>query len=324
MDPLDLELQKAFAATQPIPPAQVDALSRRVVDTFARKQRGIARLTAFYHVALALAMFTMIALFFSLSDLKQCILLAVGILMATAGLVVIKLWFWTMHGKFATLREIKLLQLAVADLRAAQPNLSPAATASSAAESFAVPSASPATPSTHQRWWLALAPLWLLAVAGVVYFGWLRSPHEPHDIIQYVEKSIPPAEATPGSQWRQTFEVTQETQHFHPQLSAADTHARLWISVAPEGQAPAFTGTLQPASRFTFGHPAPGKYTLLARVEQPDANMTLRLAGTNQAAGATSFLPMFLLLLSAALALAIPLVYLQSRWLRHLDPDIPH
>ena len=127
MEPLDLELKNVLSCTQPIPPAEVAALNRRIVDNFARKQRGISLLTGVSLAGFTIMMLVMIALYQSISDLKICLLLAVGILMAVEGTVVIKLWYWTMHSKIATLREIKLLQLAVADLKASLPGSSQSA-----------------------------------------------------------------------------------------------------------------------------------------------------------------------------------------------------
>ena len=111
MEPLDLELKNVLSRTQPIPPAEVAALNRRIVDNFARKQRGISLLTGVSLAGFTIMMLVMIALYQSVSDLKICLLLAVGILSAVEGTVVIKLWYWTMHSKIATRNRTKIVNM---------------------------------------------------------------------------------------------------------------------------------------------------------------------------------------------------------------------
>lgn len=322
MDPIDIELRKALNRTQPIPAADLAALNRRVVETFARKQRGFFQLMTVYLVAMTLVMLVLFALYQSTTDLKQCLLLGIVILIMFESTVLMKLWYWTMHGKIVTVREIKLLQLAIAELKSPRPASSQEANASLPGETILAPTLTPKASAGRKRSWFLILPVWLLAVAGLVYFGWLQSPGEPLHVTPYIEKTFTPEDGEQAREWQQTFEVTEARRYFYPRLLAASRAARVWISVGAEGQDPVYAGPVEPRGRIGFGQAAPGRYFLRGRIERADGNLTLRLGGVDTIAHAPSFDRSFLLMLSAALSVTIPLIWLQNRWLRHIDPEL--
>ncbi len=322
MEPIDIELKNALNRAQPVPLAELAALNRRIVETFARKQKGILRLMSAYLVAMTVAMLVMLALYLSTSDLKQCLLLGIGILMAVEGTVLMKLWYWIMHGKIAMTREIKLLQLALLELKTPRLPLSPEGTTGipdAGAAAFA-----PTPPaSASSKWWrVVYIPVWLLGVAGVVFFGWMRNPSEPQRVSPYFERTVAAGDEAKAAEWEQTFEVTEAREHFYPRLVAPDRTTRVWISVGAEGGEPDYSGPVEPRSRISFGRATPGRYFLKGRVEKGRGDVTLRIGGVDSIPGVPAFDGSFLLLLSAGLALGIPIAWLQNRWLRHIDPEL--
>ena len=322
MDPIDLELKNALTRPQPIPAAELALLNRRIVATYVRKQKGFFRLMTAYLGAMTLLMLVLFAMFHATTDLKQCLLLGIIILILFEGTVLMKLWYWTLHGKIAMLREIKLLQLAIAELKTPQSAAQAEAAASFPDENSLEPSVMP-QPSSPRTWSRILTiPVWLLAVAGVIYFGWLQGPSEPWHVTPYFEKTVSPANGEQGREWQQTFEVAETRQRFYPRLLAASKTARVWISVGAEGQEPVYVGPVDTGTRISFGHPTPGRYIVKGRVEQADGDLKLRIGGVDEVPGGPGVGRYFFLMLSAALTIALPLVWLQNRWLRRIDPEL--
>ena len=169
---------------------------------------------------------------------------------------------------------------------------------------------------------VVLGSVWLLAVAALIYMAVGQNPYQPHDVTPYFEKTVTPEAATAGAEWEQTFEVTRARQHFYPRVVPGGKSVRLWLSVGPEGRQPMFTGRLTPDDRISFGIPAPGRYTVRAKAEEADRGYTLRIGGVDQIPGTPMFARLLLLMASAALTVAIPLVWLQGRWLRGIDPEL--
>ena len=319
MDPFELKLKNALTRHEPIPPAELAALNDNIIKAFARKQKAFFRLMAVYLVVLCLMIFALLALFMATTDIKTCLLYAVGMLVMFEGTVLMKLWFWVMHGKIATLREIKLLQLAVAELKQ-QPAPETAAAAPALPENGGG-TASAARPA-HKIWPVVLGMVWLLAVAGLVYWGWIQDPCQPRDVSPYFEKTGGAADAKTGTQWEQGFEVTQARQHFYPQVVTRGKTARVWISVAAENSEPMYTGPVEPLWRIGFGQAAPGRYVVKGRTERADGDFTLRIGGVDQVPGTPSPSGLFFLMLSAALIVVIPLVWFENRWLKRIDPEL--
>jgi hypothetical protein len=275
-----------------------------------------------YLAALMIAILAMLALYQATTDLKQCLLIGIGILIAFEGTVVIKLWFWIMHGKTATLREIKLLQLAIAELKTCRSPEPQGTAPAFPADNVPASAPTPTAPVARKLGWRILGSVWLLAAGGLVYLAWLQSPYEPRDVTPFFEKVFGAADGVTDKEWQQSFEVTQARQHFYPRLTPRGTTARVWISVAAEGRDPMFTGQVEAGWRMSFGCPTPGRYVVKGRTERADGDFTLRIGGVDEIPGRPLFSRHFLLMLSVAVVVAIPLVWLQDRWLRQIDPEL--
>jgi hypothetical protein len=227
-----------------------------------------------------------------------------------------------MHGKIATLREIKLLQLAVAELKSPPSSSRGPATGISPDESDPSGAETPSSSAPRKRPWIALVPVWVLALFGVPYFGWLRSPSEPRQVTPYFEKTLSAASSDQTTEWQQSFEVSQGRAHFYPRVLSPEKSTRVWLSVGAEGSEPFFSGPVEPRSQLSFGQPTPGRYFVKGRVEKARGTLTVLIGGVDEIPGAQTFDRIFLLMLSAAVAIALPLVWLQNRWLRHVDPEL--
>jgi len=323
MEPFELKLKNALTGSDPIPPAELAMLNDHIVRTFARRQKAFSFLTATYLVVMTILIIALLALFMFTTDLKQCLLYGVGILILFEGTVLMKLWYWVMHSNIATVREIKLLQLAVAELKT-KPSSEPHGTAPVFPDDAGGPAPAPTStaPSARRLWRAILVPVWLLAMASLVYWGWLQNPSEPRDVTPYFEKTGAVSEGAAETQWQQSFEVTQARQRFYPRVVTRGQTARVWVSVSAENREPMFSGPLGTGSRISFGQAAPGRYVVKGRTERADGDFTLRIGGVDEVPGRPSFGRLFLLMLSAAVTVTIPLVWLQNRWLRRIDPEL--
>jgi hypothetical protein len=320
MEPIELKLKEALTRSHPVPAAELAGLNDRIIQTFARKQKSVYCLTAAYLAFMAILIIVLLALYMCTTDLKQCLIYGIAILVLFEGTVLMKLWFWVMHGKIATVREIKLLQLAVLELKT-NPSPKPPGTG----PAFTDAGEEPASTETSARksWQAVLVPVWLLAVAGLVYSSWPQNPPEPRDVTPYFEKAGTATDGTGETQWQQSFEVTRSRERFYPQVVTRGPAARVWISVGEENGAPMFSGFVETGSRIGFGQAAPGRYLVKGRTERADGGFTLRIGGVDEVPGVLSqgrmFAHFFLLMLSAMVIIVIPLLWLQRRWLRQLS-----
>jgi hypothetical protein len=112
---------------------------------------------------------------------------------------------------------------------------------------------------------------------------------------------------------------------FHPRLIPEAGHARAWIKVGPEGKSYYYyQGPLRDRDPIyfatTFGATA-GRYVIRAKLEQADAGCTLRVYGTD-APRNDRYPHAFLIMILSGIVVVIPIVWLQYRALRRLDPDL--
>ncbi len=116
-DMLETELKQALSGP-PLAEADVDRLSQMVVRTFEERQRKVKHVMYAYLAGLMVFLLFLFYLYFNTTDLRACLLLAVAMLIVFEGTVLMKLWFWVLHSKLSTLREIKRLQVQLAELSA--------------------------------------------------------------------------------------------------------------------------------------------------------------------------------------------------------------
>jgi len=92
-------------------------------DAFVAKHRVVARITWVYLVGCMLAAWWCIRSFLAATEVRSWILWAVLFLVVFQATVLMKLWYWVVNGKLTVLREIKLLRLDLAPLRASEGTL---------------------------------------------------------------------------------------------------------------------------------------------------------------------------------------------------------
>jgi len=234
--------------------------------------------------------------------------------------VLMKLWFWVLHSKFATIREIKLLQVLIAE-RLPATSVPPAQDDSALAAGDVAADERPNAKRFTRPWQIALAIVWLAALAGWVYCVW---PHPDADLagaVLYYEKTLEPGRDI-GKEWSDTFEVRQGMNCFHPILKPTTGHAQARIEVGPEGKHFYYQGPLGDRDRMWFGkNLMPDRYFIRAKLEKADAGCTLRIYGTD-APRNDLYTRAFWLMILAATVVVIPLILLQGRLLRRLDPDL--
>lgn len=315
MEPIDVELKNAFARQDPIPAAESAAIKHRIIEAFARKQKSVFSLMTVYLVALVLVIIALIALFISTPNIKDCLLYGIGILIMFESTVLMKLWYWVMHSKIATVREIKLVQLSIAELKARLSTEEPGPSSALPQENRPEPPQAPAAPAPSTSWWTILSIVWLLAVSGCIYLGWLNTLTEPRGVTPFYERTI----AAEEPEWQGSFEVTKGRARFYPQLMTPEKDSRVWISVAQEGREPMYAGSLECGARISFGHAGPGRYVVRGRNEWAHGSLVFRIGGVDEITGQPPFGRILLLMLSAALTVVIPIAWLQHRWSRRAD-----
>lgn len=311
MDPLEAELKQALKAGNPARAADAGTLTRRITKEYRRKQKAAGRLLLGYLLLMVVALIVLFREFFRAEDLKLSLVLAICILIVFEGTVLMKLWFWVLHGKIAMVRELKLLQLMIAE-RLPQP---PGVPLCKEAEEEAVEQS-----SGSKRWWPFLAIVWAAALAGLVFVAWPRHEPVPKGAELYYEKAL-----QPGSEGEivDTFRVERSKACFHPVILPERGQAETWIAVGPESGSVWYEGALTDLSRFWFGrNVAPGAYRIRIGPLQAEAVCRLRIYGVDQPRTGVLDSRMFWLMICSAGALGIPLVWLQNRFLRGIDPEL--
>lgn len=311
MDPLEIELKQALQAGNPARAADAGTLTRRITKEYRRKQKAAGRLLAGYLLLLVVALIVLFREFFRTEDLKLSLFLAICILIVFEGTVLMKLWFWVLHGKIAIVRELKLLQLMLAE-RLPQP---PGVPLGKEAEEEAVEPS-----SGSKRWWPFLAIVWAAALAGLVFVAWPRQEPVPKGAELYYEKAL-----QPGSEGEivDTFRVERSKACFHPVILPERGHAETWIAVGPESGPVWYEGPLNDFSRFWFGRGvAVGSYRIRIGPVSAETACRLRMFGVDSPQTGISDPRTWWLMICSALALGLPLVWLQNRLLRGLDPEL--
>lgn len=327
MEPIEIELKNALARTDPIPATELAALNSRIVQSFARKQRAVLRLTSVYLAVLAAGMLGLLALYLNTTDLRFCLLYGIAILMASEGTVLMKLWYWIVHSRIATVREIRLLQLAIAETRGRPVSAQPSTATPELQKSS--PATSSIEPTWSKPWRLLAATAWSLALAGLVCSAWWIHSLEARSVPSHFEfqKTIGSADVLLIKEWQEVFQVTSPHRHFYAWVQAQDTGAKVWLSCGAEGNEPMFTGWVTGGSmnvtetHFWFGIPTPGRYIVKAKAEGAPHGYTVRIGGVDEVAGVTPMRILPLIICAVVLVL-VPLLWLQDRWLRRADPEL--
>lgn len=136
---------------------------------------------------------------------------------------------------------------------------------------------------------------------------------------------LSPDHLQPGSEGEivDTFRVERSKACFHPVILPERGHAETWIAVGPESGPVWYEGPLNDFSRFWFGRGvAVGSYRIRIGPVSAETACRLRMFGVDSPQTGISDPRTLWLMICSALALGIPLVGLQNRLLRGLDPQL--
>ena len=320
MEPFELELKNALNRRTPMAAADAASLNDQIVRAYARKQRAAQNLTRAYLVGMTLTLILFFWLFLNTPDLKLSLLYGIAILIVFEGTVLMKLWFWVMHSKIATIREIKQLELCVAEALSRQAAPAPTAAPATVASPEPLP---PAAPVPHaRRWRLIGGGLWLASLICLAYLIWGGRSDEPHNAAIYFTRAVSAAEAASTPEWQDTFEVRDPRKRFYLHLTPEAGPTHLVVTVAPEGGELLFRGPVENASRIYFGlNPPPGRYTVKVQAREHSSAYTLRILGVDDL---PANLPgrSLLIMICAAFVFSIPVIWLQGRFLKQIDPGL--
>ena len=314
MDPLETELKEALKGTAPLQAGGAASLTRRIAQEYRRKQKAAGRFLMGSLIVQLLALLVCIWAFFQIQDQKLSLLMAVGIVIIIEGTVLMTLWYWILHGKIAIVRELKLLQLLVAER-------SPLPSGGSVLAEDERTFSEEELDKPSNLWLRALLlSVWVCAVIGWVSMVFPHLESIPKGAELYYERTLKPGD---NHEITEKFRVERSKARFHPVVVPEQGHAEAWIAVGPEGATTWYQGPASDSSRFWFGRDLPvGSYSIRVKSVQASAPYQLRVYGVDEPKTGLAEPRTFWNLLFAAVAIAIPLGWFQARILRGIDPEL--
>lgn len=121
MDNFEKDLKKVFEKNGDFDVARSESLRKEIVQMFDKKLKKV-KLVAQLGVLILAAI--IIYDFYCLShsqNIKETIVHAIVILILAESTLLIKLWYWVLNAKYGVLKELKQLQLQIAELAGKEP-----------------------------------------------------------------------------------------------------------------------------------------------------------------------------------------------------------
>ena len=116
MDEFDRQLKQTLSGDERFDARRSDALRKDVARMYDDKLRTYKWITWGFLALATIEMMVLAGAFFVVDNTKLLLGFAVLFLVAYESTVLMKLWYWTMNVKMSTLKEMKELQLQVAEL----------------------------------------------------------------------------------------------------------------------------------------------------------------------------------------------------------------
>jgi len=116
MDDFERQLKQVLRGDERFDTKRSDALRKDVARMYDDKLKTYKWITWGFLAFAVLEMLVIAGIFAAVGDLKLLIALAVFFLVAYESTVLMKLWYWTMNVKMSALKELKGLQLQIAEL----------------------------------------------------------------------------------------------------------------------------------------------------------------------------------------------------------------
>jgi ABC-type sugar transport system permease subunit len=125
MDELEKTIQVTLSRTGKFDAGKAETLRKEIVQMFEGKLKKVKLLTwAFLLIDVIIIAGGIIGLLVNLLITKNTnamIISAVVVLIAHEGTVLIKLWYWVLNTKYGVLKELKQIQLQIAELTGKTP-----------------------------------------------------------------------------------------------------------------------------------------------------------------------------------------------------------
>lgn len=116
MDEFDRQLKQTLSGEERFDAGRSDAMRKEVLRMYDEKLKRVKWLTWGSLILDAIVIIVLVNLYGVMSDVKALIAIAVLALAAYESTILMKLWYWTMNVKMSTLKEMKELQLQIAEL----------------------------------------------------------------------------------------------------------------------------------------------------------------------------------------------------------------
>ena len=118
MEEWEFDLKKMMEGEAPVNGDKMESLRRELVAAFDRKEKKIRWIFLGYRLALLGLFAIFLGVFLLSTNMKTALLYGILALMMMEGIQLMKMWYWVMHTKISTIREIKQLQLQFTELLA--------------------------------------------------------------------------------------------------------------------------------------------------------------------------------------------------------------
>lgn len=127
MDEFETRIKNALADTSKLDAAAADAIRKEIVQVFEDKLKKVYRYARLWLTVCILMMVVSAALFgvaasFGIRGIWGMVAASVFYLVAGQLMVTVKLWYWIMNNKLSVLKEMKQLQLQIAEMANQKPS----------------------------------------------------------------------------------------------------------------------------------------------------------------------------------------------------------
>ena len=127
MSDFEHELMDLLEKDVKFDPAREEVLRLQITSEFKKKKKRLVIWSVVYHVVALVILVPGLSQVLHSTDQLEAIRGVAFLILGAILLIVIKLWYWIVHGRLEVMRELKRLELRlVLDRRPAQPQQDPA------------------------------------------------------------------------------------------------------------------------------------------------------------------------------------------------------
>lgn len=115
MEEWEFELRKVLTTKGPLNADAADSFRKQIVEAYARRDRKVLIYLYVYMGAFLLLFAVFSGLFWQASSMKMALMYGILGLIMIESTILVRLWYWIVHTNISTLRELKQLQLQIAE-----------------------------------------------------------------------------------------------------------------------------------------------------------------------------------------------------------------